>query len=86
MKGMTAPDPTKRNKDGRPKQVGVHACVLTVTARDGQLVAAVALPSECFKWTLAVLLSLWGVFPDVALIDSCTAADAPGFKRIWEQV
>lgn len=37
------------------------AVVLTITGATGCALAAVVVPSEEHKWTLAAILSLWGV-------------------------
>lgn len=88
MRGLTAPDPTKVNAYHRKMQVSVASCVLTVTGADGSALAAVVLPTEEHKYTVAVLAAIWGA--NVAdcweRVPKATAEDVPAFQRIYDQV
>jgi hypothetical protein len=90
MNGLRGAHAERVNPYGRPLQVAFTALLLTITGADGCALAAVVVPSEDHKWTLASVLALYGV--DVSQDDLWQALprvsqeDVPCFQFIYRQV
>jgi hypothetical protein len=90
MNGLRGAHAERVNSYGRPLQVAFTALLLTITGADGSALAAVVMPSEDHKWTLASVLALYGI--DVSKDDVWKALprasqeDVPCFEFIWQQV
>jgi hypothetical protein len=90
MRGLRGAHEERLDRGGRPMQVAFHALLLTITGADGSVLAAVVVPSEDHKWTLAAMVALFGIeASDPAVwsaLPRAKEADVPCFRFIYDQV